>query len=192
MNVYPEGYWNCPDCPENGNVDDNLPAIETTKGPAITQSAGSYKNFELCLKLRDAGFPQLRRFQSMYYVRPDMLICIDNLSALKSDGKTDFENIFQTLIFKPTLDDIEQESRAFFHGTQVLNDGTVCVYSNMNEDISDIPGRQDPAIRALAPTEWEARAKLYLNVKAAAGPQRTLTPEELDQSENKIEGTINP
>lgn len=141
--------------------------------------------FNLCLELRDAGFPQKRQFQAMYYVRPDMLICMDDLSALKRDGRTDFLDLFSELVFKPTLADIEEESRDFYTATNILSDKSVCVYSNVMEDISQIEGRQDPYIRFIAPTEWEARAGLYLKIKRAAGPHRTLEPEELEQNENK-------
>lgn len=149
-------------------------------------------NFELCVQLRELGFPQLRKFQSMYYVRPDTLICIDDLSALKNDGHTDFENIYGGLVFKPSLQDIADASEDFFQEVIKMNDGSYMAYSNVLEDEQFIKetGRQDPNIRAPGATEWRARANLYFLVKNRDRRPR-LTPEELDASENKVETTVN-
>lgn len=125
---------------------------------------GSYPKFDLCLALREAGFPQLRKYGSMYYVRPDMLINIFDLSALKSDGRTDFENIFSTLIFKPSLDDLEEQSREFFDQIRYTTQSGIFAYSKIQ---TGIPNETNPDtfIRAGAETEWEARAQLFINVK---------------------------
>lgn len=157
-----------------------------------------YQNFDLCLKLRDAGFPQKRSFQSMYYVRPDMLICIDDLSALKNDGHTDFENIFSPLIFKPRAEDVWEEVQPYLQEILKMGDNTYFAYSTVEEDPAYIEqtGRTDKFIRSRGATPWEALVTLYIDVQAAIkrqdGEHRTLSPETLDASENQQEALIDP
>lgn len=134
------------------------------KGSELFQSTESYKKFMLCLELKNAGFPQRRKFQSMYYVTTDKLICIDDLSALKADGKTDFENIFSTLVFRPTLDDLEKESREFFDSVRWTSQSGVFAYSKHKQGNAS-EENPDPYIRAGADDEWTARAKLWLEEK---------------------------
>lgn len=151
------------------------------------------KPFTTCVELRELGFPQKRKFQSMYYVRPDMLICIDDLSALKSDGHTDFENIFTTLVFKPRLEDLIEES-PWLQEFIRMEDGSVFAYSTVEEDPAYIKetSRSDKFIRARGANHWEASANLYLAVKKAIqkqdGARRTLSPESLESSENTQQG----
>lgn len=149
-------------------------------------------NFDLCVQLREVGFPQLRKFQAMYYIRPDMLICIDDLSALKSDGHTDFENIFNSLVFKPTLQDISDNSQDFFQELIRMNDGTFMAYSSVLEDEAYLEsvGRKDPYMRAPGATEWRARANLYFLVKNKTRRNTNIPPGELDASLNKVETII--
>lgn len=152
-------------------------------------------NFDICVQLREVGFPQLRKFQAMYYVRADTLVCIDDLSVLKNDGHTDFENVFGGLVFKPSLEDIADQSETFFHELIRMGDSTFMAYSNVAEDEEYLKstGRQDPWIRAPGATEWRARANLYVLVRNVER-RATLSPEELDASENKFEhsGTEDP
>lgn len=141
--------------------------------------------FDICLQLRNAGFPQKRRYGAMYYVRPDMLINISDLSVLKGDGYTDFENIFNTLVFKPSLDDLEYESRDFFDQIRWTNRSGVFAYSNI-QTIEPDASNPDTYIRVGSKTEWKARAKLYVQVKIFKnGPPRTINPEDLFKSENQ-------
>lgn len=162
---------------------------EPIKAPAIAQSGDSYARFLVCLKLLNAAFPQNRRYGSMYYIRQDMLISIDDLTMLKADGHTDFENIFATLVFKPKLDDLEEAGRSFF--TQcVWTSGAGCfAYSNVINP--DAPEGSDPYIRANGKTEWEARANLYLAVQAKKN-HITIPPQELAESENVSVGEDAP
>lgn len=126
-----------------------------------------YPNFDTCLKLRDAGFPQRRHYGAMYYVRPDMLINIADLSVLKSDGHTDFENIFSTLVFKPDLSSVEDECREFLQEVVRMTDGTYFAYSIVEEDPEYLEetGRSDRFIRARGQYLWDAFTSLYLAVK---------------------------
>lgn len=134
------------------------------EGTALIQSAESYKRFLLCLELKNAGFPQRRKYGSMYYVRQDMLINISDLSVLKSDGDTDFENVFTTLVFKPTLDDLERESREFFDQIRWTVNSGVFAYSKFRKSDAE-DDNPDPYIRAGAGDEWTARAMLWLEQK---------------------------
>lgn len=149
-----------------------------------------YPNFDLCLRLRDAGFPQKRSYGAMYYVRPDVLINIADLSVLKRDGDTDFEDIFKTLIFRPTLGDLELESRTFFDQIRCTAISGIFAYSNIQTATPD-ENNPDTYIRQGAETEWEARVKLYIAVKDFYG-HRTIAPEVLAQSENQQQGTEPP
>lgn len=154
---------------------------------------GDYSNWDKCFQLKQLGFPQKRQFQAMYYVRPDTLICIDDLSALKSDGHTDFENIFNTLVFKPRLQDIWYEMELYLHELVKMGDGTYFAYSSVEEDPDYIleTGRMDKFIRARGDNPWEALVNLYIAI-AGKYPMRTLTPETLEASENQQEVDINP
>lgn len=155
-------------------------------------------DWDTCFNLKEFGFPQKRKYQSMYYVRPDMLICIDDLSALKNDGATDFENIFNTLVFKPRIEDLWEEMQPFLQEVVKMGDDTYFAYSTVEEDPDYIleTGRMDKFIRFRGTTPWEALTGLYISVKIAIrkqdGEQRILTPESLDESENRTEADINP
>lgn len=152
-------------------------------------------NFDLCVQLREVGFPQLRKFQSMYYLAPDRLICIDDWSAIKSEdnaGSINMNDVTKYMIFKPTLQDISDYSHDFFQELIRMNDGSFMAYSNVKEDEEYIKstGRTDPYIRAPGATEWRARANLFFLVKNKdRRPQ--LSSEELESSENKVETIIN-
>lgn len=146
---------------------------------------GPYADFDLCLALREAGFPQKREQGSRYYIRPDMLIKIDDLGVIRSDGDTDFENIFETLVFKPTLGDIEEASRSFF--TQVAWTVNAGCFAYSNAPNPDAPEGTDPYIRANGTSEWGARVNLYLSVKNGQN-HIVIPPQQLDESENKEQG----
>lgn len=126
----------------------------------------------------------------MYYVRPDVLIAVDDLSALKNDGRTDFDNIFNTLVLKPRIEDLIEES-PYLHEIVKMADGTYFAYSNVNEDINLIKdtGRLDPFIRARGDTIWHALAELFIAVHTK-NPVRSLPLEELDGSENRKDTII--
>lgn len=147
-----------------------------------------YPNFDLCLKLLSLGFPQKRKFQSMYYVRPDTLICIDDLSALKHDGHTDFEDIFGKLVFKPRIEDLLEEA-PFLQEFIRMSDGSVFAYSTVEEDPKFIEqtGRQDKYIRANGRTHWEALVNLYIAVKSK---DKQINASIAVDSGNKTQGTI--
>lgn len=144
-----------------------------------------YPNFALCLALREAGFPQERHYGAMYYVRPDILINIGDLSVLKSDGLTDFENIFSKLVFKPSLEDIIEHS-FFLHEFIRMEDDTVFAYSKVPEDLELMKstGRNDPFVRSRGATHWKAAAKLYID---ATHRMRTasMAPEQDGLSDSK-------
>lgn len=148
-----------------------------------------FQKFDTCLKLRTLGFPQKRKFQSMYYVRPDTLICIDDLSALKNDGETDFENIFDLLFFKPRLEDLIAECDFLDEFIQMA-DGSWMAYSKIEEDPAYIEktGRQDKMIRAQGNDCWQALCNLYIAVKSK-DRHTTLTPDEVAGSENQVQAT---
>lgn len=153
----------------------------------------TYPVFELCLKLRELGFPQLRKYQAMYYVMPDTLICIDDLSCLKHDGLTDFEDIFGRLIFKPRMEDLLDACSDYLREFVRMGDGTIMAYSVIEEDPAYIAetGRTDPFIRANGATHWEALVNLCIALKSKER-RSTLTPEDVAASENQQEGVIDP
>lgn len=151
----------------------------------------------LCLKLKELGFPQKRKYQAHYYVRPDMLICLDDLSVLKSDGYTNYDNIFATLVFKPSLQDMIDETKEFFYEMRTMDDGTYFIYTTVEEDPELIKktGRIDLAIRARGSDVWETLVKAWIAVKErqnAVSPPRTLSEAELAGSANQEEGKEAP
>lgn len=153
----------------------------------------SLKNWWLADEVKKLGFPQKRQFQAMYYIRPDMLICIDDLSALKRDGKTDFEDIFNQLIFKPRLEDIIEES-PWLQETIRLNDGSICTYSNIEEDpeIIEKTGRKDKALRARGANHWEAYMNLYIAVKQKEQKDNPSRTRVLGSEGNTVEIAVDP
>lgn len=152
-----------------------------------------FPNWDICFQLKSLGFPQKRQFQAMYYVRPDMLICIDDLSALKSDGHTDFENIFSTLVFKPRLQDLWDEMESYLQEVVKMGDDTYFAYSTVEEDPDYIleTGRMDKFMRARGDTVWNALVTLYLAVKNKER-KTAFTPEDAAASENQQEAVIDP
>lgn len=139
------------------------------------------EDFELCLKLKDAGFPEDRMYGSIYYIRPDMMISVDEIGSLRAPGWTDFESIFSLLVYQPTLGRIELASRSFFTQCAWTSGAGCFAYSNVLNP--DAPEGSDPYIRANGRTEWEARANLYLAVQAKQN-HITIPPQELAESEN--------
>lgn len=65
--------------------------------------------FEVCVKLSENNFPQSRKDDAYYFVRPDMLVRMDQFGALRDIdkimgfGKGD---MFGKLIYYPTLDEL--------------------------------------------------------------------------------------
>lgn len=122
--------------------------------------------FDTCVELWDAGFPQKRSYGAMYYLTYDMLINIADLSVLKAEGKTDFENIFSRLIYKPTVEDMEAECFEFLQEIVKMADGSFFAYSIVEEDPALIQetGRTDKYIRARGRNLWQCLTRLYLAV----------------------------
>lgn len=110
-----------------------------------------------------------------------MLISIDDLSALKLDGDTDFENIFSALIFKPTIQDLAEASGDFFIQLTLSTGAGWWAYSNVQNP--DAPAGTDPYVRANGTTEWEARANLYLAILKKQN-HIVIAPNSLEQSDN--------
>lgn len=123
--------------------------------------------FNTCVELWEAGFPQKRSYGAMYYLTYDMLINIADLSVLKAEGKTDFENIFSRLIYKPTVADVEAECFEFIQEIVKMADGSFFAYSIVEENPELIKetGRKDKYIRARGKNLWQCLTQLYLAVK---------------------------
>ena len=165
----------------------------------------NYPNFDLCLEAKELGFPQARKSGAMYYVRPDMLISIEDLTYLRKDGYTDFEDIFNTLVFKPRLDDLSEASRSFFHELirlpaeeemdeegvkHIAAPESFFAYSNVEdtqvsaEMEEGTTKRADKFIRERGKTEWEARLKLFVHVKRQ---EKELSPPfDSETSDNQV------
>lgn len=129
----------------------------------------------------------------MYYVRPDMLVCIDDLSALKNDGHTDFDNIFATLVYKPRLEELFSATSPYLVELVTMSDGTWFAYSNVAESVEVMKetGRNDPFVRARGDTPWHALANLFIDVSNRY-KRTSLSPEELIGSSNKVTGNPDP
>lgn len=61
--------------------------------------------FECCKEMDKLGFPQERRDDSWFYVRPDMMIRMMDMEYLKDVDGYSFES-FDQLIYQPTLQDL--------------------------------------------------------------------------------------
>lgn len=149
----------------------------------------TFNGFKECLELRELGFPQKRKFQSMYYITPDKLICIDDLSCIKHDGQTDFEDVFKMLVFKPRIEDLLEES-PWLHEFIMLDDGTWVAYSKVEEDHEFIKesGRQDKMIRFIGSDIRSALLGLWIAVKSR-DRKNPMTSEEVEPSENQNSGS---
>lgn len=60
--------------------------------------------FELCRDLNKYGFPQKRHDEAYYYTRPDMLVRMDNMDALRTDDKK-ITFYISELVYHPELQD---------------------------------------------------------------------------------------
>lgn len=145
-----------------------------------------YPLFTQCVTLRELGFPQKRKYQSMYYITPDKLICIDDLSCLKQDGRTVHEDVFNMLVFKPRFEDLMEES-PFLHEFIKLTDGSWFAYSNIEEDpeIIQVTGRTDIMIRARGTDPRDALINLWIATRPKVAPQPASVV--LSEEEGKVE-----
>ena len=63
--------------------------------------------FELCRELNLKGFSQKRRDDGYYFIRPDMLINVKDIDCLYGSDIRPFSNVFEQLIYRPTVEDFE-------------------------------------------------------------------------------------
>lgn len=71
------------------------------------------KLFEICAKLAQNNFPQSRKDDAHYFVRPDMLVRMDNFGAIRDTDKTmgfGKGDMFGKLIYYPTLEELIEQT----------------------------------------------------------------------------------
>lgn len=129
------------------------------------------------MELKLHGFPQIRRAGAVYFIRRDVTISLDDISALKNeDGK--FEPEWDSFVFKPDYQDVVQVMGPNLNQIQQLAGGGWVAYS---------PFGQEGSIKALGATMLEAMMNLFIEIEKKL-PRRVIEPSVLDESENKVIG----
>ena len=109
--------------------------------------------FELCRELNKHGFPQIRRDDSWYFIRPDLLVQMNNIDALYGIDKRPPHNFFETAIYYPTIEDFENFLQNDLQSVvQTVRSGWFA-YANSTA----VPGA---TVRSGAPTMWLALANV--------------------------------
>lgn len=139
--------------------------------------------FELCRELNKFGFPQTRRDDGYYFVRPDMLINMKDVDCLYGVDKRPFAPLFDNLIFYPQFEDLLNFVQEDLQ--QVVQTVSSGFFAYINS--KKIPGA---TIRSTGSTAWLALASAiyawYLEQQA------DFLPQVAETSENKVEGQAAP
>lgn len=139
--------------------------------------------FELCRELNLQGFPQKRNDSAWYFVRPDMMIKMDDVDALYGiDGKP-FKDLFDQLIYYPKTADFIEFLGTDFQQLVQSNKSGWFAYSNSTHG-------EGITTRAGGETPWLALA----NVVYARFLEKTQAMPSIDvsDSENVQEGLETP
>jgi len=76
--------------------------------PEQTQEEKPMSVFELCRELHLKGFPQQRFDEAYYYIRPDLIVRMDNLDALKTpigESRYASDANISEFIYAPRIED---------------------------------------------------------------------------------------
>lgn len=154
--------------------------------------------FELCRELNRFGFPQKRRDDAWYFLRPDMLISITSIDSLYGVDKRPYgyssmkvesgtygpigtprASIFEQLIYYPTLEDFQE-----YLGGTLQN----VVLSETSFFIAYINGiHEGETIRANGVTMWKALASaIYAKMLAKNGAMPPINPDESENAQDTL------
>lgn len=134
--------------------------------------------FELCRELNKHGFPQHRRDDGYYWIRPDMVINVKDVDCLYGEDMRPVENVYENLIYYPSTTDFLNFLGKDFQ--QVINTiaSGIWAYANGYEE--------DESIRSQGATVWHALANVVYSrfVDAQNRQNVVLTPTQVEASEN--------
>lgn len=137
--------------------------------------------FELCRELNLKGFPQKRNDASWYFLRPDMLIKMDDIDALYGiDGKP-FKELFDQIIYYPKIADFIEWLGDDFQQLTKTNASGFFAYATHNA-----PG----TLRSGGVTAWLALANVCYGKLLARDADFPVI--DVSESENVTEGTEAP
>lgn len=132
--------------------------------------------FELSRELNKLGFPQSRRDDAWYWLRPDMLIPITEKDSLYGVDKRPFDLMFENLIYYPLEADFLSYLGANFQGINHMEeDGLYYAYVNGLAEGDNL--------RSSGTTPWLALA----TVTFAKMLSYTQKPQLVEDSENKVQ-----
>ena len=117
--------------------------------------------FRTCLKLQELGFPQIRRDDSWYFIRPDMLIPLTEVNVIYGTDRRPYgydgaRSLFNELVYYPSL----EELNIIVKPTQLVHSvksGWMAYIDEPDQETQGITskiGRGD--------TQWTALADLYI------------------------------
>lgn len=115
--------------------------------------------FEECVRMKCLSFPENRKFDNYYFVRPDVLIQGRDVDSLKNPfSKFTPQNIYDLLIWYPTEQDIISRLGLTLKTINFSVTSGVWVYTDVkNENGEDIRGN--------GVTLWFALADAWCNAK---------------------------
>ena len=109
--------------------------------------------FDTCVKLKDAGLYQSRRPDDYYYITPEVVVRMDDLSDLRNPYSHFSDFNFQNIVFQPSLNDLLFNVQV----SQLVKtvDSAWIAYQDNSEGKS---------YRAQGNTPWLAIADLFLGI----------------------------
>jgi hypothetical protein len=111
--------------------------------------------FDMCVKLKECGLYQSRKPDAYYYVTPNIVVRMDDLSDLRNPYSHFSDFVFQDIIFQPKLEDlfdcvdVNQLNRTVTSGWMAYQDN---------------PGEGAVNFRGQGETIWLAVAKLFVTI----------------------------
>lgn len=121
--------------------------------------------FETCKRLQELGFPQIRRDDSWYFVRPDMLIPMTEVDCLYGTDRRPFgyngeKSLFNELIYFPQEKELELAAKP----TQIVYSVGSGVFAYQDVKAFDIETKEDvmQSTKVQGETLWFALANLYI------------------------------
>jgi hypothetical protein len=123
------------------------------------------EQYKVCQRLQELGFPQLRRDDSWYFVRPDMLIPLPEINALYGIDRRPFgyngeKSLFNELIYFPQEKELELAAKP----TQIVYTVSSGVMAYQDVKAFDIETKEDvmQSTKAQGDNLWFALANLYI------------------------------
>ncbi len=118
--------------------------------------------YKVCIKLQELGFPQIRRDDSWYFVRPDMLIPLTEVNILYGVDRRPYgydgeRSLFNELVYFPSEKELEIASKP----TQIVytQRSGVMAYKDKPDGDGGIAADRGEGVDL-----WHALADLYIKM----------------------------